>query len=181
MDPDNEAAYADYVEQSWSRLVRAAIFLGARPHEAEDLAQATLVRCYTGWSRVSAADNREAYVYRMLLNGLRDSRRSRSFRTTSAYDDPHAALERAAARGAGESPDAAEKVAVADAVHRALGSLTKPNREVVVLRYFVQLTERQTAEALGIPPGTVKSRLSRALAHLASNDHLLDLSRGGHR
>lgn len=171
MDPDNEAAYADYVEQSWPTLVRAAVFLGARPHEAEDLAQTTLVRCYTGWDRVSSADNRDAYVYRMLLNCLRDVRRTRWWKDRQ-YDVPEAAPR------AHPGPDDAERIAVADAVHRALAALSKPNRDVVVLRYFVQLTERQTAEALDIPPGTVKSRLSRALAHLAANDHLLDLSGG---
>ncbi|MBU2694857.1 SigE family RNA polymerase sigma factor [Nocardioides sp. WV_118_6] len=169
MDPDNEAAYADYVEQSWPTLVRAAVFLGARPHEAEDLAQTTLVRCYTGWERVNSADNRDAYVYRMLLNSLRDVRRTRWWKDRQ-YDTPETTLR--------SSPDAAERIAVADAVHRALAALSKPNRDVVVLRYFVQLTEKQTAEALDIPPGTVKSRLSRALAHLAANDHLLDLSGG---
>lgn len=169
MDPDNEAAYADYVEQSWPTLVRAAVFLGARPHEAEDLAQTTLVRCYTGWERVNSADNRDAYVYRMLLNSLRDVRRTRWWKDRQ-YDAPETTLR--------SSPDAAERIAVADAVHRALAALSKPNRDVVVLRYFAQLTEKQTAEALDIPPGTVKSRLSRALAHLAANDHLLDLSGG---
>lgn len=175
MDPDNESAYADYVEQSWPTLVRAAVFLGARAHEAEDLAQTTLVRCYTGWERVSRAENRDAYVYRMLLNCLRDVRRTRWWKDRQ-YDDP-AVFDRPG-QVAGETSDDAERVAVADAVHRALGALTKPNRDVVVLRYFVQLSERQTAEALGIPPGTVKSRLSRALAHLAADDHLLDLSGG---
>lgn len=174
MEPENESAYADYVEQSWPSLVRAAVFLGARPDEAEDLAQTTLVRCYTGWERVNNADNRDAYVYRMLLNCLRDTRRTRWWKDRQ-YDDP-AALDRPATDHGGS--DAAERVAIADAVHRALGGLTKPNRDVVVLRYFVQLSEKQTAEALGVPPGTVKSRLSRALAHLAANDHLLDLSGG---
>ncbi|NYI45693.1 RNA polymerase sigma-70 factor (sigma-E family) [Nocardioides aromaticivorans] len=172
MEPHNESAYADYVEQSWPSLVRAAVFLGARPDEAEDLAQTTLVRCYTGWDRVSSADNRDAYVYRMLLNCLRDTRRTRWWKDRQ-YDD-QAALDRPATDPGGS--DAAERVAIADAVHRALGGLTKPNRDVVVLRYFVQLSEKQTAEALGVPPGTVKSRLSRALAHLAANDHLLDIA-----
>ena len=173
MDPEDETAYADYVEQSWPTLVRAAVFLGARPHEAEDLAQTTLVRCYTGWDRVRGADNRDAYVYRMLLNCLRDVRRSRWWKDRQ-YDAPPDA-ERA---GQPHAPDAADRIAVADAVHRALDALSKPNRDVVVLRYFVQLSERQTAEALGVPPGTVKSRLSRALAHLAADAHLLDLSGG---
>lgn len=172
MDPQHESAYADYVEQSWPTLVRAAVFLGARPHEAEDLAQTTLVRCYTGWERVNNAENRDAYVYRMLLNCLRDVRRTRWWKDRQ-YDDPAVLERRTPVAG-----DASERVAVADAVHRALGSLTKPNRDVVVLRYFVQLTEKQTAEALGVPAGTVKSRLSRALAHLAADDHLLDLTGG---
>jgi RNA polymerase sigma-70 factor (sigma-E family) len=172
VDRDSEAAYAAYVEQAWGALVRAAVFLGAQPHEAEDLAQTTLVRCYTGWDKVSSADNRDAYVYRMLLNCLRDSRRSRWWKDRASS----AALDEGRATGpAHTAADAAEAVAVADAVHRALSCLTKPNRDVVVLRYFVQLTERQTADALGVPAGTVKSRLSRALAQLAANDHLLDL------
>ncbi|GAA3525590.1 SigE family RNA polymerase sigma factor [Nocardioides daeguensis] len=170
MEPETEAAYADSVQQSWPSLVRAAVFLGARPHEAEDLAQTTLVRCYTGWTKVSSAENRDAYVYRMLLNCLRDVRRTRWWKDRQ-YD---AGLD--AAHTA--EPDATDRVALADAVHRALGGLTKPNREVVVLRYFVQLTERQTAEVLGIAAGTVKSRLSRALAHLAADDHLLDFTGG---
>lgn len=175
MDPESESDFADYVEQSWPTLVRAAVFLGAKPHEAEDLAQTTLVRCYTGWARVSGAENRDAYVYRMLLNALRDVRRTRWWKDRQ-YEDP-AVLDRPR-RATGDVADTAERIAVADAVHRALGALTKPNRDVVVLRYFVHLSERQTAEALGIPPGTVKSRLSRALAHLAADDHLLDLSGG---
>jgi RNA polymerase sigma-70 factor (sigma-E family) len=170
VDEESESAYAAYVEQAWSPLVRAAVFLGAMPHEAEDLAQTTLVRCYTGWEKVSLAANRDAYVYRMLLNCLRDSRRTRWWKSR-ADTDP----EEAAAAGK-DVVDAAEAVAMADAVHRALECLSKPNRDVVVLRYFVQLSEQQTAETLGVPPGTVKSRLSRSLAQLAANDHLLSIS-----
>jgi RNA polymerase sigma-70 factor (sigma-E family) len=170
VDEESESAYAAYVEQAWAPLVRAAVFLGAMPHEAEDLAQTTLVRCYTGWEKVRSAANREAYVYRMLLNCLRDTRRTRWWRTR-ADADPEEAV--AAAK---DVVDAAEAVAMADAVHRALECLSKPNRDVVVLRYFVQLSEQQTAEALGVPAGTVKSRLSRSLAQLAANDHLLSIS-----
>lgn len=168
MDDDAEAAYSRYAAQQWSRLVRAAVFLGARPHEAEDLAQTTLVRCYAGWARVTNADNRDAYVYRMLLNCLRDQRRTRWWRGRVDVPTDVLAAERV--------EDTSEAVAVADAVHRALAGLTKPNRDVVVLRYFVQLNEAQTAAALGISAGTVKSRLSRSLARLAADRHLLDLT-----
>ncbi len=165
MDVEHEVAYAAYVEERWLPLVRAALFLGASAHDAEDLAQTTLVRCYAGWEKVAGANNRDAYVYRMLLNCLRDARRTSWWKRRA--DAPVA-----------DTPisDRSEAVAVADAVHRALGGLTKPNRDVVVLRYFVQLSEAQTAAALGISPGTVKSRLSRSLARLAADKHLLDLT-----
>lgn len=163
MEKAQEAAYVDYVRAQWRDLVRAAVFLGADVHEAEDLAQTTLVRCYAGWDRVTGADNRDAYVYRMLLNALRDVRRSRWWKSRVDLD-----LE-------GVIDDRTEAVAVADAVHRALAGLSRVNREVVVLRYFVQLNEAQTAAALGIPAGTVKSRMSRALAALAQDRHLLDI------
>ncbi|MEP9384766.1 SigE family RNA polymerase sigma factor [Nocardioides sp. KR10-350] len=167
MDAETEAAYSTYVAERWRDLVRAAVFLGAAPHEAEDLAQQTLVRCYAQWARVSGADNRDAYVYRMLLNCLRDARRSRWWRGR---------VDREPTGPDQSVGDSAEAIAIADAVHRALAQLSKPNREVVVLRYFVQLTEAQTADVLGIAPGTVKSRLSRSLARLAANSHLLDLA-----
>jgi RNA polymerase sigma-70 factor (sigma-E family) len=167
MDDDAELVYTTYVSEHWRDLVRAAIFLGAGPHEAEDLAQATLVRCYDKWDRVSGADNRDAYVYRMLLNQLRDSRRSRWWRGRADHEID------------GSINDSSDAVATADAIHRALGALPKGHQEVVVLRYFVQLTEAQAADVLGVARGTVKSRLSRALARLAADQHLIDL--GGSR
>lgn len=163
MDEAEEAAYAEYVRASWRDLVRAAVFLGASPADAEDLAQTTLVRCYSGWDKVSGADNRDAYVYTMLVNALRDVRRTRWWRSRVDLNR-EATVE-----------DRSEATAIADAVHRALAGLSKVNREVVVLRYFVQLSEAQTAAVLGIPTGTVKSRLSRALASLAQDRHLQDI------
>lgn len=156
----DEVGYAQFVRERWSDLVRAAIFLGADTHEAEDLAQQTLVRCYAHWRRVTGADNQDAYVYRILLNQLRDARRTRWWRSRVdiAVD--------------GSVDDSTASVELVDAVHRALDELTKAHRDVVVLRYFVQLTEQQTAVALGIPCGTVKSRLSRALAALSLSEHI---------
>ncbi len=75
-------------------------------------------------------------------------------------------------------PDPTTQVDGADAVARALARLGKGQREVVVLRYFVHLTERQTAEALGVPEGTVKSRLSRAHQQLAADGDLRALRDG---
>jgi RNA polymerase sigma-70 factor (sigma-E family) len=169
---EHEAEYAGFVAERWSSLVRAAVFLGAASHEAEDVAQATLLLCYRKWERVRAADDREAYVYRMLLNVLRSDRRSAWWRHRSRHPVSEVLTEAAVA-------DAAEATALADAVHRAMLSLSKEQREVVVLRYFVQLSEAQTAAALGIRPGTVKSRLSRSLARLSIDQHLVDLDLTG--
>ena len=164
MDSTSEASYADFVRTRWRDLVRAGIFLGASPDEAEDLAQQTLVRCYANWQRVTDASNRDAYVYRMLLNQLRDARRTRWWRG------------RVDAKPDGSVDDASNRIVIADAVHQALDGLSKAHRDVVVLRYFDGLTGAQTATALGISIGTVKSRLSRSLACLADSQHLSELS-----
>ena len=149
MDSTSEASYADFVRTRWRDLVRAGIFLGASPDEAEDLAQQTLVRCYANWQRVTDASNRDAYVYRMLLNQLRDARRTRWWRG------------RVDAKPDGSVDDASNLIVSADAVHQALDGLSKANRDVVVLRYFVGLPCAQTATAVGMSLDTVKRRLAR--------------------
>ena len=164
---DTDGDFSAYAGARWGPLVRSAIVLGCTLDEAHDLVQTTLVRCYTAWSRVQRADEPDAYVYRMLLNSHRDSRRRRWWGERPTDTLPEHSV-----------PDATAHVDVTDAVHRALGDLSKVNREVVVLRYFGNLSEQQTAQVLGIAPGTVKSRLSRALAQLGSNPHLLDLPEG---
>ena len=73
VDPD----FATYAAARWASLVRSAVFLGCSREDAQDLAQVTLLRCYVSWAKVQRADDRDAYVYRVLLNCLRDSRRRR--------------------------------------------------------------------------------------------------------
>lgn len=160
----DEQDFTDYATARWGNLVRSATFLGCAPQDAEDLAQSTLLRCYVKWSSVQRADDRDAYVFRMLVNLLRDSRRRRWH-----ADMPTAELP--------ERKDPIDAMAQADnslLVRRAVSELTAAHREALVLRYFVGLSEHQTAAALGIPPGTVKSRCARALNQLAANPHLLD-------
>lgn len=158
--------FAAYAGARWGSLVRSAVGLGCDLEEAHDLVQVTLMRCFQKWPSVQRAENRDGYVYRMLVNARRDSRRRRWWgERPTALIEVHEWVE-----------DGAEHVAAADAVHRALRDLTPAAREVVVLRYFAHLTDEQTAEALRIPVGTVKSRLSRALAVLATNTHLTELT-----
>jgi RNA polymerase sigma-70 factor (sigma-E family) len=164
---DADGNFSAYAGARWGALVRSAIVLGCTLDEAHDLVQTTLVRCYTAWTKVQRADDRDAYVYRMLLNCHRDSRRRRWWGERPTETLPDRSV-----------PDSTAQVDVTDAVHRALAELSRAQREVVVLRYYANLTEQQTAQVLGIAPGTVKSRLSRALAHLGVNPHLADLSEG---
>ena len=161
---DHDGDFSAYASARWGSLVRSGVFLGCSPEEAQDLAQTTLMRCYAQWGKVSQADDRDAYVFRILMNCHRDSRRRRWWgeRPTEHLPETHTA-------------DGTDAVVVADAVRRALGNLSKANRDVVVLRYFVHLSEEQTAHVLDIAPGTVKSRLSRALAQLSLDPHLADL------
>ncbi|GAA1126559.1 SigE family RNA polymerase sigma factor [Nocardioides aquiterrae] len=165
MEQDED--FTAFAGARWAALVRSGIVLGCTPEEAQDLAQTALLRCYTAWRKVAAADDRDAYVYRILVNCHRDSRRRRWWGERPAARLPD--------RGAA---DHAARVEVADAVHRALADLTASHREVVVLRYYADLGEQRTAEILGISPGTVKSRLARALACLAASSHLSDLPEG---
>jgi len=160
---DHDGDFSAYASARWGSLVRSGVFLGCSPEEAQDLAQTTLMRCYAQWSRVVRADDRDAYVFRILMNCHRDSRRRRWWgeRPTEQLPETHTA-------------DGTDAVVLADAVRRALGNLSKANRDVVVLRYFVHLSEQQTAHVLDIAPGTVKSRLSRALAQLSLDPHLVD-------
>lgn len=159
--------FAEYAGSRWLLLARSAVLLGANHHEAEDLAQATLLKCYTAWSRVSAATHPDAYVMKMLLHEFTRSRRRRWW-----GERPSARLRESAV------PDRTAEVDGADAVARALDRLGRGQREVVVLRYFAHLTEAQIAEALDIAVGTVKSRLSRAHRQLADDPELQQLHDG---
>ena len=74
MKPD-EDDYRAFVDARYARLVRAAILFGSGEQDAEDAVQEALIRCYGAWGRVSAAEDRDAYVYRVLVNGITRSRR----------------------------------------------------------------------------------------------------------
>ena len=163
MTADEE--FTQYVGARWPTLVRTAILLGCSPPEAEDVVQTALIRCYASWDKVRRAADRDAYVYRVLVNCHTDSRRRRWWSEHPTAEVPDQPI----------SEDAPAAYDLADAVSRALDGLSEPNRAVVVLRYYAHLSEQHTATALGIAAGTVKSRLSRALDQLAADQHLADL------
>jgi RNA polymerase sigma-70 factor (sigma-E family) len=165
---ERDEDYAAFVNARWAALVRAAALLGCSSQDAEDLVQATLVRCYVSWVKVSGAADRDAYVYRMLVNGLSTSRRRRWWAERPTAELPNDPFP----------DDEFDHADLTESVRRALRQLGLESRAVVVLRYYADLTERQTADVLGIAVGTVKSRMSRALAQLANDPHLSDLPGG---
>ncbi|WP_134739634.1 SigE family RNA polymerase sigma factor [Nocardioides sp. 503] len=155
--------FDELVAARWPRLVRAAVLLGCDEHEAQDVVQTALTRCLASWSRVQRADDRDAYVYRVLVNTFTDTRRRRWRGERPTEHLPEVAVA-----------DATGAVLMRDAVDRALDRLTADQRAAVVLRYYANLTELQMADALDVAPGTVKSRLSRALSTLAADPDLAD-------
>jgi RNA polymerase sigma-70 factor (sigma-E family) len=151
--------FSEYVAARRTQLMRSAVLLGCPTADAEDLVQSTLTKAYRSWPRVARADQPDAYVYRILTNTLRDTR---SRRWTDEV--PTEVLPTAAA----EDPDPTTGLAV----RRALAAMTREHREVLVLRFYADLSEADTAAALGIPAGTAKSRTARALAALAADDDI---------
>lgn len=147
--------FTAFVTANADALLRTAWLLVGDTHRAEDLTQQALVRTYTAWPRARAGDPL-AYARRVLVNLRTDTwrRRRREVLVHEVPDRP--------------APDlhAAEVLVDRDRLVRALGTLTARQRRAVVLRHLVGLSEAETAEALGVGVGTVKSTTSRALALL---------------
>jgi RNA polymerase sigma-70 factor (sigma-E family) len=153
--------FADFVRQCAHRLYRVAFLLTADHGRAEDLAQDALARTYSAWRRVRAEDA-YAYTRRVLVNLHTDWWRARRWR------------ERPVALVPDRSTGTDVERATTDryAITKALQILTPRERAVIVHRYFLDLTEQQTARELGISVGTVKSTAFRALAKLRISPEL---------
>ena len=121
-------------------------------------------RCLVHWRKVERANDRDAYVHRVLINTFTSSRRRRWTTEKAVATLPDQA-----------GPDETEDVDQADAVLRCLDRLSRDQRTAVVLRYYTHLSEQQMAEVLGVATGTIKSRLSRALNALAEDPSLEEL------
>ncbi|TCO23248.1 RNA polymerase sigma-70 factor (sigma-E family) [Kribbella steppae] len=156
--------FSEYVAARWPSLVRSAVLLGCTHAEAQDLVQTALERCLMKWGKVQAADDRDAYVHRVLINIFLSGRRRR---WTS--EKPTATLPEQA------GSDHTTSIDDADAVMRALDRLPSDQRTAVVLRYYAHLSEQQMASVLDVAAGTVKSRLSRAVKTLAQDPDLAEL------
>lgn len=162
MSSDDE--FDDYVRANWPRLVRAAFFAGCTVPEAEDVVQSALVNCIRRSHALAGAHDLDAYVHRVVFNTLASARRRKWTGERPTAELPHMPV-------AGDE----DRVDLADAVQRSLRRLTEAHRHVVVLRYYTHLSDEQIAAVLEVPLGTVKSRISRALAQLSSDPAIAEL------
>ena len=145
--------FDDFVAARSGRLLRTAYLLTRDHALAEDLLQTALTRAWFAWSRIEG--DPEPYVRRILVNTYASWWRRRWTGEQPTDDLP-------------EQPyvDATSGADTGHDLWQAMGRLPRRMRAVVVLRYFEDLTEAQTAEALGCTVGTVKSQTSKALAKL---------------
>lgn len=144
--------YADFEEFVAARrnaLLRTAYLLTGDRHDAEDLVQSALIKVVPKWARIE--DRPEPYVRKVLARESVNRWRSRRWREVTTAVVPETMYH-----------DRIDRMALLEDLRR----LSRRQRAVLVLRYFDDLTEAETAAALGISVGTVKSHTRDALARL---------------
>ncbi len=145
----DERGFTEWAAGRQRQLLRSAYLLTGDLHRSEDLVQEALTKVALRWSRL-ADGNPTAYALRIIArDNISWWRRRRDVPTDVLRDG-----------GTSEEPE------IAMVVRRALTRLTPGQRAVVVLRHFDDLTERETADVLGVSIGTVKSQNAAALARL---------------
>ena len=158
--PDPRAArdadFAAYLQARQASVLRTAYLLTGDRHTAEDLVQTAFAKLYLSWDRVRDQGSMDGYLRRILVNENNSLWRrgwKKREHATDELPEPTPHLDR---HHDGRS----------DALWDLVQTLPKKARAVLVLRYYEELSEAETAEVLGISVGTVKSQTSRALAAL---------------
>jgi RNA polymerase sigma-70 factor (sigma-E family) len=163
----DEQDYLDFATARAGALYRTACLLSTGDqHLAEDLVQETLGRMYVHWRRVATADNPVAYAHTVLVRVFLSHRHKRS-----TAEHPTGQLPEEVA----DDRDATLRVTLLG----ALAQLAPRDRAVLVLRYWEDRSIEETAQALRISAGAVRTQSSRALGRLRAvlGDSLPDLAR----
>lgn len=152
-----DAAFTEFVRARSAALLRTAYLLTGDRGLAEDLLQTVLAKTYVSWGRIREPSAAEGYVRKALVNTATSWWRTKRWRNEkpSGEDVP----ERIVASRADELDDRRELWAL-------VRTLPARQRAVIVLRYYEDLTEAETASILGCSIGTVKSHSSRAIGRL---------------
>lgn len=149
------------VQQHQTAVFRLAYLLLGDPDDAQDVAQEAFIRAYQALARFDASRPMRPWLLRITANLARNRRRSLGRyvaalqRSLRAEPGPALQVEQAAAQRL-----------EAQALWQAVQRLSRADQEVIYLRYFLELPEAEMASALEVAPGTVKSRLHRALQRL---------------
>lgn len=150
------AAFAEFVAARSGALHRAAYLMVGDEALAQDLLQEALTKTYVAWPRLRDPANAEAYTRKAITTTAITWFRRKSWNSERATETlPEA-------RGAGH----ADAVTQREWVWSALQALPPRQRVAIVLRYYEDYTEAQTAQAMGCAVGTVKSQVSAALKNL---------------
>jgi RNA polymerase sigma-70 factor (sigma-E family) len=153
---EKDAEFSAWMTARQPALLRTAYLLTGDHHSAEDLVQTTLAKVYLSWDKVRKREVVDAYARRILVNENNSIwRRAWKKREVTQDEVPEQ-------RGVTDRYDEGQSSALWDHVQ----TLPRKQRAVIVLRYYEELSEAETAEVLGISVGTVKSQASRALATL---------------
>lgn len=162
MSAQHESAFRAFALTRRPALRRTAFLLCGDWHQADDLVQSALVKLYVAWPRIRAAESPDGYTHRTLVRCYLDERR-RPWRRESPVDTID--LDAVAARPTDDLLD----------LRSALTQLPRRQRATLLLRFWLDASVAQTADALGCSEGTVKSQTARALNTLRGllDDHPL--------
>jgi RNA polymerase sigma-70 factor (sigma-E family) len=152
-------ALADLYRDHYRQLLRLAALLLDEPTACEDVAQEAFIRVFGRMARVEDPDATLAYLRQTVVNVARSGLRRRQ--VMGRHPDPAPKAER-------EPEEAGVAALEHQAIVTAMRTLPRRQREAIVLRYYAELSEAETATALGVSVGSVKSFTSRGLAALES-------------
>ena len=150
-----EQEFTEFVRSRRSRLLGVAYLLCGNRHAAEDLVQIALAKLYVAWPRVRRLGGEDAYARRVLVNVSIDEHR-RPWRREQANERVPDTPVRAAAHDLEDKHE----------LLQALGSIPPGQRQIVILRYWLDLSIEEVAADLDISTGTVKSQSAKALNNL---------------
>jgi RNA polymerase sigma-70 factor (sigma-E family) len=164
MPVDDEASFDAFVQSAGRRLLRAAWLLTGNWQAAEDLVQVALEKTWPRWSTLNDAGHRMAYTRRVMTTSYLRGARRRWTGEIASEALPETAVD-------GGIDDAL----IGASLRAATNRLPAKQRACVVLRYFLDLSEADTASAMGSSVGAVKSNTARALDALRGDPAIIGL------
>jgi RNA polymerase sigma-70 factor (ECF subfamily) len=149
---DGEVGFEHFFRREYETLLRAMYLLSGDRFEAEELAQGAFVKAWERWDRIGSMENPSGFLYRTAVNARRSALRRVGSTARRAVSLQHA-------DPISESDDR-------DRIRRALARLPANQREAIVLVEWLGFSDIEAGETLGISPGAVRVRISRARASL---------------